>query len=93
MLPMRESAGLELPPTRTFIFGNPEVGTPMMQCQGSVALDLPQKMVLQERNGATQLEWNSPHYLARRHGLEDCELPLDNVANVLESLAKEVAGE
>ena len=32
---------LSLPPTRTFVFGNPAVGTPTMQCQGSMALDLP----------------------------------------------------
>ena len=25
------------------IFGNPKVGTPLMQCQQSIALDLPQK--------------------------------------------------
>lgn len=87
-----ETAGLSLPPTRTFVFGNPKVGTPMMQCGGSMALDLPQKMVLRQRDAGTRLEWNSPHYLAERHQLTDCELPLDKVSNLLESLAQEAAG-
>ena len=84
---------LSLPPTRTFVFGNPEVGTPMMQCQGSLALDLPQKMVIRTTEEGTRLEWNHPDYLAERHGLGDCELPLDKVAGALESLATEAAGD
>ncbi|TVP44491.1 MAG: DUF302 domain-containing protein [Halomonas sp.] len=79
---------LELAPTTTFIFGNPNVGTPMMQCQGSVALDLPQKMVVRETDEGVRLEWNDPHYLAERHGLEECDLPLDNVADILREVAE-----
>lgn len=83
---------LELPETRTFIFGNPAVGTPMMQCRGSLALDLPQKMLLRETAEGTRIEWNDPHYLARRHDLEGCDLPLDTVAGALSGLAEAAAG-
>ncbi len=82
---------LELPPTTTFIFGNPQAGTPMMQCQGSVALDLPQKMVVRETDEGIRIEWNDPHYLAERHGLDECDLPLDNVAGVLQGVAERAA--
>ncbi|KPQ26224.1 MAG: hypothetical protein HLUCCA13_00600 [Halomonas sp. HL-48] len=82
---------LELAPTMTFIFGNPKAGTPMMQCQGSVALDLPQKMVVRETDEGVRLEWNDPHYLAERHGLESCDLPLDNIAGVLNDVAERAA--
>jgi len=82
---------LELAPTMTFIFGNPQAGTPMMQCQGSVALDLPQKMVVRETDEGVRLEWNDPHYLAERHGLESCDLPLDNIAGVLNDVAERAA--
>ena len=85
-------AGQELPPTLTVIFGNPKVGTAMMQCQGSVALDLPQKMVVRKVNDGTRIEWNSPTYLAERHGLRDCDLPLDEMAGLLGELAREAAG-
>ncbi len=88
-----EGVGLSLPATRTFIFGNPQVGTPMMQCQGSMALDLPQKMVVRETDEGVRLEWNSPHYLAERHSLAECDLPLDKVAEVLEGVANAAAGQ
>ncbi len=82
---------LSLPATTTFIFGNPNVGTPMMQCNGRVALDLPQKMVVRETDDGVRIEWNDPHYLAERHRLEECDLPLDNVANVLRDVAESAA--
>jgi uncharacterized protein (DUF302 family) len=85
-------AGQELPPTLTVIFGNPKVGTPMLQCQGSAALDLPQKMVIRKVDDGTRIEWNSLVYLAERHGLQDCDLPLDDMAGVLGEVAHEAAG-
>ncbi|SDL19004.1 Uncharacterized conserved protein, DUF302 family [Modicisalibacter muralis] len=86
-------AGLELPPTRTVIFGNPKVGTPMMRCQGSVALDLPQKMVIRMVDDVTRIEWNDPAYLVERHGLQGCNLSPDKVARLVSELAREAAGE
>ncbi|QEA41014.1 DUF302 domain-containing protein [Pistricoccus aurantiacus] len=90
-----ESVEMQLPLTQTFIFGNPKAGTPLMQCDSSVALDLPQKMVIrqvQEGEKQTLIEWNSPQYLAERHGLEACDLPLDKIEGVLQSLAEAAAG-
>lgn len=86
-------ADLELPPTLTVIFGNPKVGTPMMQCQGSVALDLPQKMVIRMVDDATRIEWNDPAYLIERHGLQGCNLPIDRITKALNEVAHEAAGE
>ncbi|WP_372611258.1 hypothetical protein [Halomonas sp.] len=64
----------------------------MMQCSGSLALDLPQKMVIRESDQGTLVEWNHPEYLARRHDLSACDLPLDKVAEALEGIAREAAG-
>nr|WP_297459829.1 DUF302 domain-containing protein [uncultured Halomonas sp.] len=86
-------AGLELPPTLTVIFGNPKVGTPLMQCQGSVALDLPQKMVIRKVDDVTRIEWNDPAYLAERHGLQGCKPSSEKLARVLNEVAHEAAGE
>ena len=47
-----QKAGLELAPTTLVIFGNPKVGTPLMQCAITAAIDLPQKMLIwQDDNG------------------------------------------
>lgn len=82
-----ERAGLELPPTRLLIFGNPQVGTPLMQQSRTHAIDLPQKMLVwQDTGGAVYVSYNEPGYLARRHGLTS-DTRTETIARVLNSLA------
>jgi len=67
-----EAVGLPLRPTDLLIFGNARGGTPLMQAQQSVGIDLPLKaLVWQDATGATWLSYNDPHWIAQRHGLDD----------------------
>lgn len=66
-------AGLELPPTKVVIFGNPKLGTPLMQCGPSIAIDLPQKMLIwEDEAGQVNVAYNDPRYLGGRHQLGAC---------------------
>ncbi|MEA3290847.1 MAG: DUF302 domain-containing protein [Pseudomonadota bacterium] len=68
-----KKAGLELRPTETIVFGNPKIGTPLMQCDQEVAIDLPQKaLIRQDADGQVWLSYNDPNYLVQRHGIEEC---------------------
>lgn len=80
--------GAELPPTELVIFGNPKVGTPLMQCDRAVAIDLPQKALIREQDGEVWLSYNAPDYLAGRHDLSGCAAVLDKVRNALGNFAK-----
>ncbi|MCR9143887.1 MAG: DUF302 domain-containing protein [bacterium] len=81
-------AGLELKPTLLILFGNPKAGTPLMQESRTVAIDLPQKMLIWEDDaGAVWLAYNDPAYLARRHGLKN-EAVLSKIAGALEAFAR-----
>jgi len=82
-------AGLELRPTEVVIFGNPKVGTPLMQCAQSVAIDLPQKaLVWQDSDGEVWLGYNDPDYLKQRHDIEGCDEVLEKVSGALANFAK-----
>ena len=82
------SAGLELPPTELVIFGNPKVGTPLMQCARTVAIDLPQKaLIWEDESGQVWLGYNDPGYLKQRHGIEGCDAVLEKVAGALNNFA------
>jgi uncharacterized protein (DUF302 family) len=71
------------------IFGNPKVGTPLMQCVQTAAIDLPQKaLIWQDENGQAWLTYNDPQYLATRHGMDGCEAFLDKVKDALKNFAK-----
>jgi uncharacterized protein (DUF302 family) len=84
-----EGADLELRPTQLLVFGNPELGTQLMQAEQAVGIDLPQKFLAWEaEDGTVYLGWNDPSLLAERHGLEDQDEVLDQVSMALETLAE-----
>ncbi|MDH3659844.1 MAG: DUF302 domain-containing protein [Alphaproteobacteria bacterium] len=64
-------AGLDLPPTQVLIFGNPNLGTPLMTSAPTTAIDLPQKaLAYQGDDGKVYLAYNDIGYLQARHGIE-----------------------
>ena len=84
-----KKAGMELPPTTVVVFGNPKLGTPLMQEQRTVAIDLPQKMLVwEEREGQVFIAYNSVDYIAQRHNTAG---DLRKIADALEGLAKTAA--
>ena len=83
-----KKAGLQMPPTKLLIFGNPAAGTPVMLAAPSIAIDLPLKiLVAEDDQGKVLVSYNSPAYLGERHGLP--ENLLQNIA-LVESLAASV---
>ncbi len=78
----------ELPPTELIIFGNPNAGTALMQCNRTVGIDLPLKaMIWEDATGQVWFTYNDPAYLMERHGLEECAEVLGNISTALENLA------
>ncbi len=80
---------LALRPTEVIIFGNPKVGTPLMQCSQSIAIDLPQKaLIWEDVNGKVWFTYNDPSYLKARHNLDGCDEVINKVSGVLSNLSK-----
>ncbi|MEZ8583650.1 DUF302 domain-containing protein [Vibrio cyclitrophicus] len=83
------SVDLELRPTEVIIFGNPKVGTPLMQCQQDVAIDLPQKvLVTEDSNKKVWLSYNDPNYLMERHAINGCDEVIKKISGVLSKLSE-----
>jgi uncharacterized protein (DUF302 family) len=84
--------GLQMPPTKLLIFGNPRAGTPVMLSAPSIAIDLPLKILVHEDgNGRVWLSYNSPEYLKQRHGVPDALIGNIAVAGALAAKAGEAA--
>ena len=83
---------MQLRPTQVVIFGNPAVGTPLMHCSQSVAIDLPQKMLVwEDAAGDVWLAYNDPEFLRWRHDIEGCDEVLAKVSNALSAFARAAA--
>jgi uncharacterized protein (DUF302 family) len=80
-------AGKTLRPTELLIFGNPQGGTPLMECAQSAGIDLPLKaLVWQDDGGQVWLGYNDPAFLAQRHGVPACPV-VENLRKALVGLA------
>lgn len=81
-------ADISLRPTQVLIFGNPKVGSPLMNCSQSIAIDLPQKaLVWEDKNGDVWLAYNDPAYLKDRHATEGCDEVFEKVSGALANFA------
>jgi uncharacterized protein (DUF302 family) len=85
-------AGIELRQTELIIFGNPKVGSPLMQCQQSVAIDLPQKALIWEDDQAkVWISYNDPRYLEKRHDISGCDKVISKIEKALAGITKAAA--
>ena len=83
--------GISLRPTELLIFGNPKVGSILMECQQTTAIDLPQKaLVMQNSDNEVWVIYNDPAYLADRHHIEGkvakCDATLEKVSKALNAI-------
>lgn len=86
------SVGMTLRPATLVIFGNPKGGTPLMQCEPSLGLELPLKMLVREDgDGKVWIEYNDPRWLVARYHAQDCPA-VAGVEKLLRSLAAEAGG-
>jgi uncharacterized protein (DUF302 family) len=87
-----QKVGKTLLPTELVVFGNPKVGTPLMLCGRSIAIDLPQKaLIWQDADGDTWISYNDPQYLKQRHGTEGCDAVFQKVSMVLGKFVNKAA--
>jgi uncharacterized protein (DUF302 family) len=87
-------AGLTLGPTLLLIFGNPRVGTALMQAKQTMGIDLPLKaLVWQDASGKTWVSYNDPAWLAGRHGIAaEVHPALERMSGGLAAIAAQATG-
>jgi uncharacterized protein (DUF302 family) len=83
-----QKVGKTLRPTELLIFGNPQGGTPLMECAQSAGIDLPLKaLVWEDAQGQSWLGYNDPAWVAQRHGAASCPV-VENLRKALSGLAE-----
>ena len=88
VIPHSEGAkkvGMSLNPTTLFIFGNPKVGTPVLQANQRVAIELPVKLLVwQDDNGDVFVSQQDFEALANEYGLSTEQVaPLNKAVNAM----------
>lgn len=82
--------GKTLRSTELLIFGNPQGGTPLMECAQSAGIDLPLKaLVTEDASAQVWISYNDPVWLAQRHGAANCPAA-ENLRKALAGIAEAV---
>jgi uncharacterized protein (DUF302 family) len=79
-------AGLELADEVLLVFGNPAVGTALMQADARAGLDLPLRMLVWSDSGTTRVAFRDPHELAADFAVGDRTAVLDGLRRLLDHL-------
>jgi len=87
-----ESAGLSLAPSTLYIFGNPRGGTPLMQANPALGLDLPLKALVFEEDGQVKVLTTDIRDVTSRAGVTEPAAVVDRVSGALAAIASEAAG-
>lgn len=80
--------GMDLRPTELILFGNPKIGTKIMQDRQISAIDLPMKLLAwEDESGQSHITYNDMNWLKQRHALTDDET-IKTIATVVENICR-----
>ena len=89
-----KDVGLRLKPETVVIFGNPKMSTKLMQCNPSIGLDLPLKILFNtDYEGKTTITYTNPEYWSLKHNIKDkkCLGIIKKAHIAMQNLADEAA--
>lgn len=78
---------MPLRPTEVLLFGNPKLGTPLMQSNQQAGFDLPLKVVAwEDAAGTVWVGYNAPSALAVQYAINDRAETVQKMASVLDQI-------
>ena len=83
---------MNLKPETVVVFGNPKMGTVLMDCNPSMGLDLPLRMLFTtDYEGRTTITYTNPEYWSLKHNIKNknCLAILNKAKIALGELAEE----
>lgn len=87
-----KAAGQPLRPTEVLLFGNPKLGTPLMQTNRHTAIDLPMRVLVWEDDaGNVWIGYAPPSDLKARYKLDGRDEILKTLAGALEAFTNAAA--
>ncbi len=88
------SVDLTLRPTKIIMFGNPKLGTPLMQASQTASIDLPQKIIVYaDADASTKIAYNDPLYLEERHTIQGKGDILKTISGALDKITNKAISE
>ena len=89
-----KKSGIRLDPKVVVTFGNPVIGSKLMQCNPSIGLDLPLRILFSsDYEGKVTIIYTNPEYWSLKHNMRDktCLAIVRQASSAMQALAKAAA--
>ena len=83
--------GMELADEEVVLFGNPRGGTPLMQADPRIGIELPLRMLVWREGEAVLLGYRDPRELSGTYDVGSAQSTLEQMARLLDELTSEAA--
>jgi len=82
-----EKVEMALRPTQVLFFGNPRLGTPLMQSNQLAGLELPMRVLAwEDEDGHTWLGYHSPQHIGDELGIADRTEAIEKLSGAMDNL-------
>ena len=85
------NVGMELADEVVVVFGNPRAGTPLMQQDPRIGIELPLRLLVWDRGNETMVGYNDPRDLANTYDVTAQSATLDAMSSLLDQITNEAA--
>lgn len=85
--------GMELADEVVVVFGNPRAGTPLMQADPRIGIELPLRLLVWDDSGQTIVGYNDPRDLSSFYDVTALAATLEAMSSLLDQLAHEAAAQ
>ena len=82
---------MELADEVVVVFGNPRAGTPLMQQDPRIGIELPLRVLVWDDSGTAMVGYNDPRDLSRSYDVSQPATTLDAMSSLLADIAHEAA--
>ena len=84
-------AGMELDEEEVVLFGSPRTGTPLMQDDRRIGIELPLRILVWRDAGQVMIGYRDPRELADKYVVREHTATLEQMAGLLEALSTEAS--
>jgi uncharacterized protein (DUF302 family) len=85
--------GLDLADEVVVLFGNPRAGTPLMQADPQIGIELPLRILVWAQGDQAVVGYNDPRILAGSYNLATQAATLDAMSSLLQALANDAVAQ
>ena len=85
-------AGLELSPSKLFLIGNPEAGTPLMQAEPPMGMELPLHFLIFEAEGEVKVAYPLMQAIGRDYSVIEQDARLQAMEEAVDAILTQTTG-